>query len=179
MMHFELTSPAFGAGGAIPTRFTGEGDDVSPELRWSEPPLTTREFALICDDPDAPSAKPWVHWVIYKIGTEARRLAENVPKTVSPAGPSGVMQGVNSFDNIGYGGPMPPVGHGVHHYNFVLYSLDEELALKPGLRQADLLVAMTGHILAETRLTGTYERPRFAGKSVAGGAAAEGPESRV
>src|SRR5437762_1777946 len=74
----KLTSSAFKDGQAIPKKYTGEGDDVSPPLAWDEPPKGTQELALIGDDPDAPSAQPWVHWVIYGIAPDTRALPEGV-----------------------------------------------------------------------------------------------------
>jgi Raf kinase inhibitor-like YbhB/YbcL family protein len=105
-----LTSSAFDDGGPIPTRHTGEGEDVSPAMSWSKVPDGTRSFALICHDPDAPLLSPgtygFVHWVLYGIPGSATKLPEGVADYV---------QGVNNFGNAGYGGPMPPAGHGTHH----------------------------------------------------------------
>ncbi len=149
-MAVTVTSAAFGAGKAIPKKFTGEGENVSPELSWSGAPAGTREFALICDDPDAPMAQPFVHWVLYNISASVTSLQEAV---------SGVgAQGINGRSKPGYTGPMPPPGHGVHHYHFKVYALDQALGLKPGLTKPELLKAMEGHILAQGELIGTYER---------------------
>ncbi|GIW73027.1 MAG: hypothetical protein KatS3mg102_2569 [Planctomycetota bacterium] len=147
-----LSSPAFSPGGRIPRRYAyrGEGDNVSPPLRWSGAPAGTRSFALICDDPDAPRAEPWVHWVVYNIPAEATELPEG------SAG--GAALGVNDFEEQGWGGPMPPRGHGTHHYHFKLYALDTLLEPRAGMTKKGLLRAMQGHILAEAELVGTYER---------------------
>ncbi|MBN1417282.1 MAG: YbhB/YbcL family Raf kinase inhibitor-like protein [Planctomycetes bacterium] len=149
-MTIALTSNAFPAGGKVPAKYTGEGADVSPPLAWTAVPPGTKEFALICDDPDAPRATPWVHWVLYKIPPGATGLAEG------SAG--GGTEGKNDFGRTAYGGPMPPPGHGVHHYYFRLYALGVALDLKPGATKAQLLKAMKGHVLAEGELIGTYER---------------------
>jgi len=149
-MDFQMTSLVFDDGGVIPTRHTGEGPDLSPPLKWSGAPGGTAEFALICDDPDAPTPKPWVHWVLYKVPAGAGGLGEDD----SGRG----VEGKNDFGRPGYGGPMPPPGHGVHHYHFKLYALDAPLEMEAGATKEQLLQAMEGHILAETRLTGTYER---------------------
>jgi len=146
----KITSSAFTAGGPIPRRYTGEGEDVSPPLAWDAVPDGTKEFALICDDPDAPLPEPWVHWVVYRIPPDVRSL---------PEGDIGdAVEGRNSWGRIGYGGPMPPPGHGVHHYHFRLYALDAPLHLKPGTTKEDLLAAMAGHVLAEAEVVGTYRR---------------------
>ncbi|HVT29153.1 MAG TPA: YbhB/YbcL family Raf kinase inhibitor-like protein, partial [Lacipirellulaceae bacterium] len=120
-MKFELTSSAFKRGAPIPRKYTGEGDDASPPLAWSAAPPNTKEFALICDDPDAPSAEPWVHWVIYGIPADVSGLPEGVKTNEAKlAKPVVARQGKNSFTSgatVGYRGPMPPPGHGVHHYH--------------------------------------------------------------
>lgn len=149
-MTISVKSRAFEAGGGIPKKYTGEGADVSPPLQWGEMPAGTEEIALICDDPDAPTPRPWVHWVVYKIPGDSNSLAE---------GSSGAArEGKNDFGRKGYGGPMPPPGHGVHHYHFKVYALDATLDLRAGASKDQLLDAMKGHILAEGELVGTYER---------------------
>ena len=149
-MTLRLTSSAFSAGGKIPRKHTGEGEDVSPALSWEGAPSGAQEFALICDDPDAPTPKPWVHWVLYKVRADRNGLAEG-EKT-------GGLEGLTSWDEPGYRGPMPPPGHGVHHYYFKLYALDQTVSLGSGATKEEVLAAMEGHILAETELVGTYER---------------------
>jgi Raf kinase inhibitor-like YbhB/YbcL family protein len=145
-----LTSAAFTANGPNPKKYTGEGADVSPPLAWSGVPHGVKELALICDDPDAPTAKPWVHWVAYKISPMQSGLPEGTRGDLT--------EGQNDFKKTGYGGPMPPEGHGVHHYRFHLYALDQPTVAGPGLTKEQLLAAMKGHILAEAELVGTYER---------------------
>ncbi len=157
-MNLTIESPAFVNDAVIPKRFTGDGEDASPQLSWSGVPESAKELALIVDDPDAPVAEPWVHWVIYKIPSGATGLPENVAKTATPAAPAGALQGRNSWKNIGYGGPAPPLGHGVHHYHFKLYALDAGLVVSSGLTKNQLLSAMEGHILAQGELVGTYQR---------------------
>ena len=160
-MTIEITSSVFSEGGPIPVKYTGEGDDISPPLAWSGAPEATRQLALICDDPDAPRPEPWVHWVIYKIPADATELPEGIAKTAELDEPAAAVQGGNSWPegkNVGYGGPMPPPGHGKHHYFFKLYALDVELTDGPGLDKAGLLSAMSGHVIAEGQLMGTYER---------------------
>jgi Raf kinase inhibitor-like YbhB/YbcL family protein len=145
-----LRSSAFAPGAAIPRKHSREGDDVSPPLEWTEVPAGTRELALIVDDPDAPRDHPWVHWVVYGIPADARSLAEGA------TGP--FQQGKTDFGETRWGGPMPPPGHGVHHYHFKLYALDAPVAAQPAMRKSALLEAMKGHVLAQGELVGTYER---------------------
>jgi len=157
-MSIKIESPVFQAGQPIPKRFTGDGEDVSPQLLWSGVPLSAKELALICDDPDAPTPKPWVHWVIYKIPPNTPGLPEGVEAAPDPELPADANQGKNSWNTIGYRGPAPPKGHGVHHYHFRLYALDAKLDVQPGLTKEQLLAAMKGHIVAEGELVGTYQR---------------------
>jgi len=150
MASLTVRSGAFVAGAAIPSKYTGEGEDVSPPLEWSGVPANAKELALICDDPDAPRAEPWVHWVAYKIAASSTGLSEGAR--------SGFVAGHNDFGQTGYGGPMPPRGHGVHHYHFKLYALDQPLDAAPGLRKSDILKAIRGHVVGQGELIGTYER---------------------
>lgn len=146
----KLTSTAFKAGDAIPRKYSGEGEDISPPLAWTGAPEGAREFALVCDDPDAPTPKPWVHWVVYRLPAGTTALAEGDP--------GGALEGRNDFGRTGYGGPMPPKGHGTHRYHFRIYALDAPLALEAGATKEELLAAMKGHVLAEGELVGTYKR---------------------
>jgi len=148
-----LTSTAFQQGETIPTEYTADGRDVSPPLKWSDPPGGTKSFALVCDDPDAPR-ETFTHWVVGNLPAEVRELSEGATQTALPRG---AMQGVNSFKRTGYGGPSPPPGKS-HRYRFHLYALDAALPLTEGVSAADLKSAMQGHVLAETELMGLYGR---------------------
>ena len=153
-----LTSNAFAPAERIPQRYAADGEDVSPPLSWMGVPAEARELAMIVDDPDAPQAEPFVHWVIYKIPTGEMGLREGISKEPKLQNPPGALQGQNSIKKIGYDGPAPPRGHGIHHYHFKLYLLDQPLDVRGGLNAAELRLAMSGHIIDETELVGTYER---------------------
>ena len=150
-MGFLVNSRSFEEGKVIPKIYTGEGEDKSPELEWSGAPTGTKEFALICDDPDAPTPEPWVHWVLYKIPATTTKISEGVA-------PAAAIQGKNSWNRVGYGGPMPPPGHGWHRYYFKIYALDSQLSLPAGASKKQLLDAMKGHILGEAQAMGKYQR---------------------
>ena len=152
-MSFELGSAAFTAGAAIPRTYTCDGQDISPPLQWNDPPTNTKSFALICDDPDAPSGT-WVHWVIYNLPAGVRSLPESISHDA--ALPDQSRQGKNSWGRLGYGGPCPP--RGTHRYFFKLYALDKALDLTVGASKEQLLKAMHGHIVAQAELMGTYSR---------------------
>jgi Raf kinase inhibitor-like YbhB/YbcL family protein len=149
-----VESDAFEAAGTIPQRYTCDGKDVSPALRWSEPPPGTQSLALIFDDVDAP-AGTWVHWVMFNIPDATLSLSEGVPADSIVAGLGA--HGSNSWGTLGYGGPCPPKG-GPHRYTFRLYALDTILDLDAGARRADLDKAMEGHILGRGELMGRYGR---------------------
>ena len=154
-MSIEVTSSAFTEGARIPKKYTCDGQDISPALKWSGVPQKTKSIALICDDPDAPSGT-WVHWVVYSIPPDVTELQEGVVKT--NVLPDGAKQGTTDFKRIGYGGPCPPRGHGAHHYYFKVYALDIQVGLKAGATKKDLEKSMKGHILGQGQLIGTYER---------------------
>jgi len=150
----KLTSPAFLEGEPIPAKYTGEGLDVSPPLQWVQSPPTTASFAVTCDDPDAPMGT-WDHWVIFNIPADSRKLAEAVPP--QEVLPDGTRQGLNDFGEVGYRGPMPPPGK-PHRYFFRLYALDSVLDLPKTAKREDLEKMMKGHVIAEAKLMGTYQR---------------------
>jgi Raf kinase inhibitor-like YbhB/YbcL family protein len=152
--NMQLTSTAFTSGAPIPAKYTCEGEDVSPPLKWSGVPAEAKSLALIADDPDAP-AGTWVHWVLYDLPPTVAQLSEDVPKTQTL--PGGARQGHNDFKRPGYGGPCPPPGK-PHRYFFKLYALDTTLDLKPGATKKDLERAMANHLLAQGQLMGTYQR---------------------
>ena len=156
-MAMQLTSTAFEDGAEIPIRHTCEGDDDSPALAWTGAPDGTKSFALIVDDPDAPDpAAPkmtWTHWVLYDMPAAATNLSDSVDAAGLPAG---TREGVNDWKRTGWGGPCPPVGR--HRYFHKLYALDTLLGDLGKPTRAKLEAAMKGHILAEARLMGTYQK---------------------
>jgi len=153
-----LNSNAFAPGERIPTKYSADGADVSPPLSWTGVPKEARELALIVEDPDAPQAEPFIHWVIYKIHTSEPGLREAIGKDAKLAAQPGALQQQNSFKKTGYNGPAPPRGHGIHHYYFRLYLLDAPLDVRNGLGAGELRLAMSGHIMDEAELIGTYQR---------------------
>ena len=149
----ELSSPSFEDGEEIPERFTCEGENVSPALTWSSEPEGTVSLALIVHDPDAPSGD-FVHWLAWNLDPKPGELTEGMKDVGSPL----AVEGVNSWGRTGYGGPCPPPGHGPHRYLHELYAVDRELDLHPGAGREQLEAALEGHVLAEARVMGTYER---------------------
>ncbi len=137
----------------MPLRHSGDGDDLSPPLEWSDVPEGTAALALVCHDPDAPLVKEgsygFVHWVLYNIPPEERGL---------PEGFRGFTEGLNDAGGDGYVGPKPPQGHGQHRYYFWLLALSEDLGLGPGLSMRELLKAIEPRIIGMSRLVGVYER---------------------
>jgi Raf kinase inhibitor-like YbhB/YbcL family protein len=154
----EVSSPAFSPNGAIPKRYTKDGVDVSPPLRWSSPPAGTREIVVIVEDPDAPFPKPYVHWLAHGVAPATTELPEGLPKARDVSTPP-LRQLRNSDRREGWAGPAPPHGHGVHHYHFQVFALSEPLRNFVGSEREALVDAMRGHVLAYGDLVGTYERP--------------------
>ena len=144
----KISSTAFGHNKPIPKKYTCDGSDVNPPLKFEEIPANARSLALIVDDPDAPMGT-WVHWVVWNIDPKTTEIKENsVPK--------GSMQGMNDFRKHDYGGPCPPSG--THRYFFKVYALDAELKLGSNSRKKDVEKAMQNHILAKGELIGLYSR---------------------
>jgi Raf kinase inhibitor-like YbhB/YbcL family protein len=150
-----ITSDAFLEGEAIPTKYTCDGDELSPDLRWSDIPPNTRSLALICEDPDAPSGT-FTHWILFDLPPTVTELPEGV--STAERLTNGAVQGQNDFKRIGYGGPCPPPNDSEHRYYFRIYALDTELQLQAGARREDIVPAMVGHVLATGHLMGTYKR---------------------
>ena len=150
----QITSPAFKPLERIPKKHTGEDVDVSPPLAWHDAPAGTQSFALIVHDPDAPLLTPqaygFTHWVLYNIPAAVSELAEGDGRFTS---------GLSSFGKRGYGGPLPPEHHGVHHYYFWLLALDTAKPLPEGLSLQALFAAIEPHVIGMNRLIGTYSRP--------------------
>ena len=144
----QLMSRAFGPNEHIPIKYTCESENVSPHLSWKNAPENTKSFALICEDPDAPRAEPFVHWVIFNIPPAEDHLRERVG-----------IQGGTSADTVGYYGPCPPAGK-PHRYIFTLYALDTILPLQEGATKEELLAAMKNHILEQASLIGLYQRKK-------------------
>ena len=156
-MTLRLTSSAFAHEGDIPTRFTCEGQDLSPPLAWTGVPAGAKSLVLIVDDPDAPDpAAPkmtWVHWVLYNIPPDAREL----PEGGAPL-PAGTLEGVNDWKRAGYGGPCPPIGR--HRYFHRLYALDTVLPNLGRPTKQELEARIRGHVLGRAEFVGTYQKRR-------------------
>jgi Raf kinase inhibitor-like YbhB/YbcL family protein len=154
-MALKISSPAFADGGAIPKKYTCEGDDLSPPLTFSGVPGDTQSLALIVDDPDAPDpAAPkmtYVHWVLFDLPPDTSEIVEGMVGL-----PSGTKSGLNDWKRPGYGGPCPPIGR--HRYFFKLYALDARLEGLSAATKPDVLAAMQGHVLAEAQMIGTYQK---------------------
>ncbi len=146
----KLESSAFKEGEMIPSEYTCEGLNTRVPLSWSEVPEGVKSFAIIVDDPDAPSGD-FVHWLIFNIPLKTTELPEN-------GEPAGAVDGINSANRVGWIGPCPPTG--THHYHFKLYALDTKLTLTSEAKKSDLLSAMESHVLAEAELVGLYKKSK-------------------
>lgn len=150
----QLKSDAFEHDALMPSKFTGEGEDVSPALTWDNPPEGTKAFAVICHDPDAPLVSStgtygFVHWVLYNIPGDVMHLEEGTDQYTA---------GVTDYGKARYNGPMPPNGHGLHNYYFWVLALNEAVTLEPGLNLWQLLEKLEPHIIGMNRLVGRYKR---------------------
>jgi Raf kinase inhibitor-like YbhB/YbcL family protein len=161
-MNIAINSTEFASGQVIPVRFTCDGQDISPPLRWAQAPEGTKSFALLVEDPDAPSGT-FDHWVLFNIPPVTTELPEGIPNL--PVLDNGMKQGVNGFKRIGYGGPCPPRQDDPHRYFLRIYALEIELPIQEGASKDDVRRAMEGHIIAEGVLVGTYARMNAGGKT--------------
>ena len=156
-MAFTLSSIAFSNTKEIPSKYTCNGDDISPPLQWKDVPENTASLVLIVDDPDAPDPKApkmtWVHWVVYNLSPGTRSIPEAASSNTLP---KGTQQGINDWKRSGYGGPCPPIGR--HRYFFKLYALDLILPEKNNATKAQIEAAMQGHVIGQTELIGTYQK---------------------
>jgi hypothetical protein len=149
-----VRSASFPERSAIPARYAGERG-IAPEVQWSQVPHETQEVVVLCEDPDAPFPQPYVHWVVYGLSPSQTSL----PEGLAPDAKLGndAHQGKNSAGRVGYTGPQPPRGHGVHHYHFQVFALARRLGLAPGADRDALVAAMHGHVIVSGEVIGTYE----------------------
>jgi len=152
-----VVSPAFGMGEPIPARYTADGEGLSPPLRWSRPPEGTRSLVLFCEDPDAPTPQPFLHWLAYDISPNIDGLPEGLTGD-SPAVLNGGQVGRNSMLRAAWAGCAPPRGDSPHHYHFQLFALDRILLLGPHAGRGAVLHAMKHRALGFGELVGTYQR---------------------
>jgi Raf kinase inhibitor-like YbhB/YbcL family protein len=148
IINMQLRSPAFLNQEDIPIKYSCDGDNINPALQFLGVPKETKSLALIVDDPDA-SSGVWTHWLVWNINADTKKIQENNL-------PDKAVEGINDFNNVGWGGPCPPSGR--HRYNFKLYALDTKLDLDGLSYKNDLIKAMASHIIQQTILTGYYER---------------------
>lgn len=153
---FELSSPSFSQGNPIDSRYSCEGANETPVLRWSGAPADTKSFALLVEDPDAPTPTPWVHWLVANIPGSTKEL---MPLGREGEQEGGMVQGENSFKQIGFDGPCPPAGK-PHRYYFILYALRDNLTLGSGFSKELFLKSLEGKILGRATLMGTYQKKR-------------------
>jgi Raf kinase inhibitor-like YbhB/YbcL family protein len=150
---FWIRSASFSNGKSIPGRYTCDGANLSPQLQWQPAPAGTKSFAIVMDDPDAPIG--FTHWLVYNIPPGVRELAEGA--STQGAMLQGSVEGMNNFGRSGYGGPCPPRGN-PHHYVFRVYALDIRLDLSAGATRKQVDAAMSGHLVAQGQIVGTYQR---------------------
>lgn len=150
VMAFTLTSSAFSEGNSIPSKYTCDGNDISPPLNWTGAPQNTKSFVLILDDPDAPGGT-WDHWVVYNLSSNSSGLTENLQTLPAPA-----QTGKNSWGREKYNGPCPPDRE--HRYYFTLYALDANLQLSKGPTKNQVEAALKNHLLDKATLMGRYNR---------------------
>ncbi len=146
----KITSSAFQEGGDIPSKFSRDGGNVNPPLRFEGAPTNAKSLVLIVDDPDAPVGL-FTHWLVWNIDPKTTEIPER-------GAPKGAVQGTNDYSNLGYGGPQPPSG--THRYYFKIFALDQTLDLRSGAKRQELDKAMSGHVIAQGELMGRYSHSK-------------------
>ena len=146
----KITSPAFENNAGLPAKYTCDGENINPPLAVSGVPAEAKSLTLILDDPDAPVAGGFVHWVVFNLDPTTKNIEEN-------SLPASGIGGMNSTGKTGYVSPCPPSG--THRYFFKLYALDSSLGLDSSAKREDVEKAMQGHILAQAELIGLYKKP--------------------
>lgn len=153
-----VTSNAFRDGNPIPHEYSAYGENRSPQLNWSDAGPECKSFVILCENPDGPRSRPFVHWMVVNLPPDYTALAASAPGHGAPLYMRGGIQGMNDCGGVGWFGPRPVAGHGRHHYHFKVYALNQKLDLSPGFCREDLERAMRGTIIGEGELVGTYER---------------------
>jgi Raf kinase inhibitor-like YbhB/YbcL family protein len=153
-----LASPGFENGAPIPSRYTVDGENVSPPLYWSGLPEGTASVAILCEDPLGPRGTPFALWVLFNLPPSISGIPEGLSKDSLPWEVHGGVQGINDLGRVGYDGPSPPVGHRPHLYEFQVFALDQMLTFSPTASRLDLRRAIEGHLLGMGKLVGTYRR---------------------
>jgi Raf kinase inhibitor-like YbhB/YbcL family protein len=156
--NLSLSSETFHPDGFIPERNSPQGDNMSPDISWSGAPATTKELVLVVEDPDAPMANPFVHWIVHRISPETTTIPAGLAGERALVQLGNAVQGRNDAMTRGYYGPKPPIGHGAHHYHFQLFALDQTLGLGPDATVDELKKAMSGHVIGFGEIVGLYER---------------------
>jgi len=155
MNWLKVSSSGFTPNGAIPDKFVAGGKD-SPVLEWSQIPAETRSFALIVEDPDATSPRPFIHLIAYNIPSDLGKLDLGALQSSRYAS-RGLLLGKNSKGSMNYIAPQPPSGESAHHYHYQIFALDTELGLPDGASKKDLMDAMNGHVLAKGEIVGMHQ----------------------
>ncbi|MCF8001555.1 MAG: YbhB/YbcL family Raf kinase inhibitor-like protein [Halanaerobiales bacterium] len=146
----------FESEGQIPEKYTADGEDISPPLKIDNIKERAETIAIVVDDPDAPMAGPFTHWLIWNIPASINNISKGIPAKGEVKKLEAAIQGQNDFGEPGYRGPAPPGG--THTYRFQVYTLDKKINLEAGANKEKLLEKMKDHILQKGLLRGKYSR---------------------
>ena len=128
------------------------GENISPQLAWMNPPSNTKSYAIICHDPDAPRENGWYHWLVVNIPSSVTSIKQG--EKIKNA-----TETITDFKTVGYGGACPPVGHGIHHYNFTIYALNvEKLDIKDTTPPKEVESLVISHSIAKSTISALFER---------------------
>ena len=163
-----LTSEAIGLDDRIGDAYSAYHDNLSPPLMWTGMP-EAETYALILEDPDAPTERPFLHWAMWNIPGKLDGLPGDIPKGArlqGAPGLDGAVQGLNGSGQPGYMGPRPPAGDGPHRYHFQLFALDMRLDLEPTAPLDKLVEVLQANTIASCELVGTYEQDTLSDRPI-------------
>ena len=159
--NLQVLSTSFKNGQSIPVKYSYKDQNISPQISWSAGPEHTKSYVVICNDPDASTQQPWLHWFVFNIPTKIKKLSENLPKQKEIS--AHIEQGYNDYGLFGWGGPQPPLG--IHSYYFYVYALDIKIADNQvqqfikgrKTNQKVLMEFLKKHTLAQGQIMGRFK----------------------
>lgn len=159
---FTLFSSEITGQAALSQVFNGfgcTGSNLSPQLSWESAPEGTKSLALTLYDPDAPTGSGWWHWLIFNIPVDCKELPSGAGNPNSGLAPQGSVQSKTDYGTVGYGGPCPPVGHGIHQYIFTIHALDiDKIELDENSNPALVGFNINAHTIEKASLVMYYKR---------------------
>lgn len=159
---FTLKSKDLGGQATMKQVFKGfgcDGENVSPQLYWEHPPMGTKSFAITIHDESAPTGSGWWHWLLFDIPVDTKEIASNAGDIKKEIAPKEAIQSITDYGSVGYGGPCPPVGHGIHKYTITIFALKvDKLGLDKNTTPAIVGFNINANTIEKSSLVFYYKR---------------------